>query len=38
MRGQHLSPPFIFLFLQVVDIAIYFNNQPRRRARMNYEL
>jgi hypothetical protein len=21
-RGQHLLPPFIFLFLQVVDIAI----------------
>jgi hypothetical protein len=28
-RGQHLLPPFIFLFLQVVDIAIHFNNQPR---------
>jgi hypothetical protein len=28
-RGQHLLPPFIFLLLQVVDIAIHFNNQPR---------
>jgi len=28
-RGQHLLPPFIFLFLQIVDVAIYFNNQPR---------
>lgn len=24
---QHLLPPFIFLFLQVVDIAINLNNQ-----------
>ena len=28
-RGQHLLPPFILLFLQVVDISIDFNNQPR---------
>ncbi|WKZ40920.1 MAG: hypothetical protein QY328_02565 [Anaerolineales bacterium] len=28
-RGQHLLPSFIFLFLQVVDIPIYFNDQPR---------
>ena len=24
--GQHLLPPFIFLFLQIVDVAIYFND------------
>jgi hypothetical protein len=25
---QHLLPPFIFLFLQVVDIAIHFSPHP----------
>ncbi|GEM_PF-5527016 len=25
---DHLLPPFIFLFLQIVDIAIHLNNQP----------
>jgi hypothetical protein len=24
---QYLLPPFIFLFLQIVDISIHFNNQ-----------
>jgi hypothetical protein len=27
-RGQHLLPPFIFLFLQIVDIPINLHNQP----------
>jgi len=36
-EGQRGFPPFIFLFLQVVDIAINFNDQPCRRTRMNYE-
>ena len=36
-RGQHPLAPFIFLFLQIVDIAIHFNNQPRQRARMKDE-
>jgi hypothetical protein len=26
-RGQRLLPPGIFLLLQVMDIAIYFNDQ-----------
>ena len=26
-NGQRGFPPFIFFFLQVVDIAIHFNNQ-----------
>jgi len=28
-RGQHHLPLFINLFLQVVDIPIHFNDQPR---------
>jgi hypothetical protein len=27
--ADSLLPPFIFLFLQVVDITIHFNHQPR---------
>ncbi len=29
-NGQRGFPPFIFLFPQVVDIAIHFNNQPAK--------
>jgi hypothetical protein len=28
-RGQYLLPPLIFLFLQIVDVAIHLHNQPR---------
>ena len=31
-RGRHLLPPFVFLFLQIVDIAVYFNYQSRLMA------
>ena len=26
---DNLLPPFIFIFLQVVDVTIHFNDQPR---------
>ena len=31
-NGQRGFPPFIFLFLQIVDIAIHFNDQSRLMA------
>jgi len=37
VRRTEGVPPFVFPFLQVVDIPIHLNDQPRRRARMNYE-